>query len=284
MDITIIQAIILGIVQGLTEFLPVSSSAHLVLVPQLINVNYANPSQAVAFDTLLHLGTLLAVIAYFWKDIIHILTGFVSSILDIFRGKFRTGLREDPSKRLVWLLVIGTIPAALTGILLNKQFEALFNNYAAVGFFLLITGVLLWAAERVKTGHKEIKEVNFKNALSIGIFQAFAIAPGISRSGSTIAAGLFSGLERELAARYSFLLAIPAIAGAALVQVKDIGNGLEANTAALVAGFLAALIVGFLAIKLLLKLIKERTLMIFAYYCWIVGAATLIISYLYGLI
>ncbi|MEL7670712.1 undecaprenyl-diphosphatase UppP [Methanobacterium sp.] len=281
---TIIQAIILGIVQGLTEFLPVSSSAHLVLVPQLINVNYANPSQAVAFDTLLHLGTLLAVIAYFWKDIIHIITGFVSSILDIFRGKFRTGLREDPSKRLVWLLVIGTIPAALTGILLNKQFEALFNNYAAVGFFLLITGVLLWAAERVKTGHKEIKEVNFKNALSIGIFQAFAIAPGISRSGSTIAAGLFSGLERELAARYSFLLAIPAIAGAALVQVKDIGNGLEANTAALVAGFLAALIVGFLAIKLLLKLIKERTLMIFAYYCWIVGAATLIISYLYGLI
>jgi undecaprenyl-diphosphatase len=284
MDITIIQAIILGIVQGLTEFLPVSSSAHLVLVPQLINVNYANPSQAVAFDTLLHLGTLLAVIAYFWKDIIHIITGFVSSILDIFRGKFRTGLREDPSKRLVWLLVIGTIPAALTGILLNKQFEALFNNYAAVGFFLLITGVLLWAAERVKTGHKEIKEVNFKNALSIGIFQAFAIAPGISRSGSTISAGLFSGLERELAARYSFLLAIPAIAGAALVQVKDIGNGLEANTAALVAGFLAALIVGFLAIKLLLKLIKERTLMIFAYYCWIVGAATLIISYLYGLI
>ncbi|MEN6554332.1 MAG: undecaprenyl-diphosphatase UppP [Methanobacterium sp.] len=284
MDITIIQAIILGIVQGLTEFLPVSSSAHLVLVPPLINVNYANPSQAVAFDTLLHLGTLLAVIAYFWKDIIHIITGFVSSILDIFRGKFRTGLREDPSKRLVWLLVIGTIPAALTGILLNKQFEALFNNYAAVGFFLIITGVLLWAAERVKTGHKEIKEVSFKNALSIGIFQAFAIAPGISRSGSTIAAGLFSGLERELAARYSFLLAIPTIAGAALVQVKDIGTGLEANTAALVSGFLAALIVGFLAIKLLLKLIKERTLMIFAYYCWIVGAATLIISYLYGLI
>ncbi|MEN6290642.1 MAG: undecaprenyl-diphosphatase UppP [Methanobacterium sp.] len=281
---TIIQAIILGIVQGLTEFLPVSSSAHLVLVPPLINVNYANPSQAVAFDTLLHLGTLLAVIVYFWKDIIHIITGFVSSILDIFRGKFRTGLREDPSKRLVWLLVIGTIPAALTGILLNKQFEALFNNYAAVGFFLIITGVLLWAAERVKTGHKEIKEVSFKNALSIGIFQAFAIAPGISRSGSTIAAGLFSGLERELAARYSFLLAIPTIAGAALVQVKDIGTGLEANTAALVSGFLAALIVGFLAIKLLLKLIKERTLMIFAYYCWIVGAATLIISYLYGLI
>lgn len=285
MDITIIQAIILGIVQGLTEFLPVSSSAHLVLVPQLINVNYANPSQAVAFDTLLHLGTLLAVIAYFWKDIIHIIKGLISSILDIFRGKFITGLKEDPSKRLTWLLVIGTIPAAVAGVLLNDQFEALFNNYAAVGFFLLITGVLLWISERMKGGgDKKIKNMTFKNALVIGIFQAFAIAPGISRSGSTIAAGLLSGLERELAARYSFLLAIPVIAGAALVQVKDIGTGLEANTAALVAGFLAALIVGFLSIKLLLKLIKERSLMIFAYYCWIIGAATLIVSYMYGLI
>ena len=285
MDITIIQAIILGIVQGLTEFLPVSSSAHLVLVPPLINVNYASPAQAVAFDTLLHVGTLVAVIAYFWRDIIHIIIGFVSSILDIFRGKFRTGLREDPSKRLTWLLVIGTIPAALAGALLNKQFEALFNNYAAVGFFLLITGILLWIAERMKGGgDKKIKDVSFKNAFTIGIFQAIAIAPGISRSGSTIAAGLLSGMERELAARYSFLLAIPTIAGAAAVQFKDIGTGLEANTAALVAGFMAALIVGFLAIKLLLKLIKERSLMIFAYYCWIVGAATLIISYMYGLI
>ncbi len=281
----IIQAIILGIVQGLTEFLPVSSSAHLVLVPPLINVTYANPSQAVAFDTLLHLGTLAAVIAYFWKDIIHIIIGLVSSILDIFRGKFKIGLKEDSSKRLAWLLVIGTIPAGLAGVLFNKQFEALFNNYAAVGFFLLITGVLLVSAEKIKGGgDKKVKNITFKNALVIGVFQAFAIAPGISRSGATISAGLFSGLERELAARYSFLLAIPAIAGAALVQVKDIGAGFEANTTALIAGFLAAVIVGFLAIKLLLKIIRERTLMVFAYYCWIVGAAALIISYMYGII
>jgi undecaprenyl-diphosphatase len=281
----IIQAIILGIVQGLTEFLPVSSSAHLVLVPPIIGVTYSSPAQAVAFDTLLHLGTLAAVIAYFWRDIIHIVIGLVSSIQDIFRGNFKTGLKEDTSKKLAWLLVIGTIPAALAGILFNKQFEALFNNYAAVGFFLLITGVLLWAAERMKGGgDKKVKDITFKNALAIGIFQAFAIAPGISRSGATISAGLFSGLERELAARYSFLLAIPAIAGAALVQVKGIGAGFEANTAALIAGFLAAVVVGFLAIKLLLKIIRERTLMVFAYYCWIVGAATLIISYIYGLI
>lgn len=281
----IIQAIILGIVQGLTEFLPVSSSAHLVLVPPIIGVTYSNPSQAVAFDTLLHLGTLVAVIAYFWREIIIIIKSLISSILDIFRGKFKTGLKEDTYKKLAWLLVIGTIPAVLAGVLLNKEFEALFNNYAAVGFFLLITGVLLWIAEKLKGGgDKEVKNVTFKDALVVGIFQAIAIAPGISRSGSTIAAGLLLGLKRELAARYSFLLAIPVIAGAAAVQIKDIGAGFEANTAALIAGFLAAMIVGFLAIKLLLKIIKERTLMIFAYYCWIVGAATLIISYMYHLI
>ena len=280
----IIQAIILGIVQGLTEFLPVSSSAHLVLVPQLIGVTYASDAQAVAFDTLLHLGTLVAVIAYFWRDIISIIMGLVSSILDIFKGNFKTGLKEDSSKKLAWLLVIGTIPAALAGILFHKQFDALFSNVVAVGFFLIITGILLWTAERVKTGHKEVKDITLKNALVIGIFQAFAIAPGISRSGATISAGLFLGVERELAARYSFLLAIPAIAGAAAVQFKDIGVGLEANTAALVAGFLSAVIVGFLAIGLLLKIIRERTLRVFAYYCWIVGALTLIICYMYGLI
>lgn len=281
----IIQAIILGIVQGLTEFLPISSSAHLVLVPKLIGVTYSTPSAAVAFDTLLHLGTLVAVVGFFWRDILSLIKALVFSILDIFRGKFKTGLKEDSFKRLTWLLVVGTIPAGLAGILLQKQFEALFNSVVAVGFFLLITGILLWAAERVKTGHKEVKEVTFKNALVIGIFQALAIAPGISRSGATIAAGLFSGLERKLAARYSFLLSIPAILGAAAVQLKDIGAGFEANTVVLIAGFLAAAIFGYLAIAFLLRIItRKRSLMIFAYYCWIVGAATLILSYAYGLI
>lgn len=281
----IIQAIILGIVQGLTEFLPISSSAHLVLVPQLLGVHYSSPSAAVAFDTLLHLGTLVAVVGYFWKDILDIIKAFVSSILDLFRGKFRTGLREDSFKRLTWLLVVGTIPAGLAGVLFQKQFEALFNSVVAVGFFLLVTGFLLLAAERVKTGHKEVKDVSFKNALAIGIFQAFAIAPGISRSGATISAGLYSGLDRTLAARYSFLLSIPAILGAAAVQIKGISAGFEANTAVLIAGFLAAVIFGYLAIAFLLRIIvRKQSLMIFAYYCWIVGALTLILSYAFGII
>ena len=268
----IIQAIILGIVQGLTEFLPVSSSAHLVFMTDILGL-----PQNVAFDTLLHIGTLVAVVGYFWRDVIQIISSFISSLLDIFRGKFKEGLEETPFKKLSWLLIVGTIPAGLMGILLEKQFEALFNSAIYVGLFLIITGLLLWGAERVKPGEKDVKDISFKNALVIGIAQGIAIAPGISRSGATIAAGLFSGLNRELAARFSFLLSIPAILGAALVQVKDI-TSFDASAVVLLAGFLSAVVFGYLAIKLLLKIIKESTLMIFAYYCWIVGIIAIILS------
>ena len=268
----IIQAIILGIVQGLTEFLPVSSSAHLVFMTDLLGL-----PQNVAFDTILHLGTLVAVVGYFWKDVLLIISSFISSVLDIFRGKFKAGLEEKPFKKLSWLLVIGTIPAGIAGILFQKQFEALFSDVLYVGFFLIVTGLLLWGAERVKPGTKDVKDITFKNALVIGLFQAIAIAPGISRSGATISAGLFSGLNRELAARFSFLLSIPAILGATIVQMRHI-NSIDISTITLIASFLAAMIFGYLAIKLLLKIIKERTLMIFAYYCWIVGVAAIIIS------
>jgi undecaprenyl-diphosphatase len=268
----IVQAIILGIIQGLTEFLPVSSSAHLVFMTDVLHL-----PQNVAFDTVLHLGTLVAVVGYFWKDVVKIIRSFISSILDLFKGKFKQGLNDEPFKKLSWLIIIGTIPAGLAGILLKNEFEALFNNILYVGIFLIITGILLWASERVKPGHKDVKDMTLKNAIVIGIFQALSIAPGISRSGSTIAAGLYSGLNRELAARYSFLLSIPAILGAALVQVKDI-TSFDASTAVLIAGFLAALIFGYLAIKLLMKIIKERTLMIFAYYCWIVGIIAIILT------
>ena len=272
MDITIVQAIILGMVQGLTEFLPVSSSAHLVFITDILGLQ-----QNVAFDTLLHLGTLVAVVGYFWKDLVIIISSFFSSLLDIFRGRFKEGLEETPFKKLSWLLLVGTIPAGLMGILLKNEFEALFNSILYVGIFLIITGILLWGAERVKPGDKDVKDISFKNALVIGVAQGIAIAPGISRSGATIAAGLFSGLNRELAARFSFLLSIPAILGAALVQAKDI-TSFDVSTIVLIAGFVSAAIFGYLAIKLLLKIIKERSLMIFAYYCWIVGMAAIIIS------
>ncbi len=269
----IIQAIILGIVQGLTEFLPVSSSAHLVFMTDILNL-----PQNVAFDTVLHLGTLVAVVGYFWKDVVKIIISFISSILDLFRGKFKEGLKEEPFKKLSWLIIIGTIPAGLAGVLLEKQFEAFFNSIFYVGIFLIITGILLWAAERVKPGHKDVKDMTLKNAIVIGIFQAIAIAPGISRSGATISAGLFSGLNRELAARFSFLLSIPIILAAAVFQMKDITT-FDISTSVLLTGFLASLIFGYLAIKLLLKIIKERTLLIFVYYCWIVGIISIILSF-----
>jgi len=273
----IIQAIIMGMVQGLTEFLPVSSSAHLVIAPELLGTQ-----SSLAFDTLLHVGTLVAVIGYFWKDITSMIKSFVSSLLDIPRGKFKEGVADDPYKRLAWLVVVGTIPAGLMGVLLKSEFEDLFNSVTIVGFFLLVTGVILWGSEWIakrnidKKG-KDVKEVSFTNSLVIGVFQGLAIAPGISRSGSTIAAGLFSGLERKLAARYSFLLSIPAILGAALIQAKDIVS-FDANTEVLIAGFLSAAIFSYLAVKFMMGYIQKHSLNLFAIYCWILGALTIIIS------
>ena len=276
----IIQAIILGIVQGLTEFLPVSSSAHLVFVPEILKV----PSSLV-FDTILHVGSLVAVIIYFWKDIIHMLKSFFSSLMDIPRRQFREGIKEDKFKKLAWFVIIGTIPAGLAGILFKDFFEGLFNDVFIVGFFLIITGFLLWGSEMMSrriNNKTSLKEMSLKNSILIGIAQAFAIAPGISRSGATISAGLFLGIERELAARYSFLLSIPAILGAALVQVKDIST-IDVSTAVFVAGFLAAAVTGYIAIKIVLKLIQEKNLLIFAYYCWIIGPIAMILAYIYHL-
>lgn len=275
----ILQAIIIGFVQGLTEFLPVSSSAHLVFAPYLMGTE-----SSLAFDTLLHIGTVVAVIAYFWNDIIHMLQSFISTLADIPRRKFREGLQEDKYKKLAWMVIIGTIPAGLAGILFKDFFEGLFNNIPAVGVFLIITGILLYTSEMVSRKTKDkssLKEMTIKNSIIIGVAQALAIAPGISRSGATISTGLFLGLERELAARFSFLLSIPAILGAALVQIKDIHFLFDVSTGATIAGFIAAAISSYLAIKLMLKLISERDLLVFAYYCWIVGPLAIIIWYFF---
>ena len=275
----IIQALILGIVQGLTEFLPVSSSAHLVFVPYIIGT-----TSSLAYDTLLHIGTLIAVVAYFWNDIINMIKSFFSSLLDIPRGQFRKGLQEDQFKKLAWFVIIGSIPAGLAGILFKDSFEGLFSNIIAVGFFLIITGFLLWGSEMMSrkiSDKTSLKEMSLKNSILVGIAQAFAIAPGISRSGATISAGLFLGIERELAARYSFLLSIPAILGAALVQAKDITSIMDISSTAAIAGFIAAIISGYLAVRFMLKLIKEKNLLPFAYYCWIIGPLAIILALVY---
>jgi undecaprenyl-diphosphatase len=281
----IFQAIILGIVQGLAEFLPIASAGQVIIVTHILNVTFPNQSGAIAFNTLLHLGTLTAVVGFFWRDLIKIIKAFVNSLLNLVQGTFMDGLKEDVHKRLAWLLIVGTIPVAIVGILFTKQFEALFNNVVAVGVFLIINGLILVLSEHFATrGDKRVMGLTFKNSLIIGVFESLALFPGISRSGSSISAGLLFGLERQCAARYAFLLAIPAIAGAVIVEYKNIGALTETNTASIIAAYLAVVIFGYLSIGLLIRLIKSTSLRVFAYYCWIVGALTLILSYSYGLI
>ena len=281
----IFQAIILGIVQGLAEFLPIASAGQVIIVTHILNVTFPNQSGAIAFNTVLHLGTLTAVVGFFWRDLIKIIKAFVNSLLNLVQGTFMDGLKEDVHKRLAWLLIVGTIPVAIVGILFTKQFEALFNNVVAVGVFLIINGLILVLSEHFATrGDKRVMGLTFKNSLIIGVFESLALFPGISRSGSSISAGLLFGLERQCAARYAFLLAIPAIAGAVIVEYKNIGALTETNTASIIAAYLAVVIFGYLSIGLLIRLIKSTSLRVFAYYCWIVGALTLILSYSYGLI
>lgn len=265
----------------MAEFLPIASAGQVILVTHILHVTFPNPSGAIAFNTVLHFGTLTAVVGFFYKDIIKIIKAFVSSVFDLSRGTFRISLKEDVYKRLAWLLIVGTIPVVIVGVLFTKTFESLFNNVVAVGIFLMINGFILFTSEYfAKRGDKKIKGISFKNALAIGVFESLALFPGISRSSSSISAGLLSGLDRVCAARFAFLLAVPAIAGAVAVEFKNIGALSETNTASIIA----VVIFGYLSLGLLIRIIKSTSLRVFAYYCWILGGLTLILSYYYGLI
>ncbi|MGI6564024.1 undecaprenyl-diphosphate phosphatase [Methanosphaera sp.] len=270
----IISAIILGAVQGISEFLPISSSGHLVIVPHLLGVE-----TGLAFDVILHVGTLVAIFTFFWKDIINIIKGFIVSIINLTEGfdKFKDGLRRVPEERFAWLILIATIPTGIIGLLFNNVVETIFRGTVFVGLFLIITGIILYYSERHSSGNITEKDMSFKQAITIGICQGIAVLPGISRSGATIASGLCLGLNREYAARYSFLLSVPAVVGAAVFKVKDLAI-IDATTTVLVAGFLSSVIFGYLSIKLLMKMIEGWSLDIFAYYCWIVGILTFVLS------
>jgi undecaprenyl-diphosphatase len=270
------QAIVLGLVQGLTEFLPVSSSAHLVLVPWWLGWQAA-PS--LVFDTTLHLGTLVAVLAVLYGDVWRIVTAWLGSL---------TGRSARTAEaRLGWWLILGTIPAVILGVALQSFFERLFDSPPRVAGLLLVTGLILALAERFSrpTG-KLLAQLGWRDAVLVGLAQAVAIAPGISRSGATIAAGLARGLHRAEAARFSFLLSIPIIFGAGLQQLAKtvLGRAHPASSAALASepallllvGFVVAALVGYLAIRFLLSYVQRRSLYPFAIYCWVVGIASLI--------
>jgi undecaprenyl-diphosphatase len=265
----IIQAIVLGLLQGATEFIPVSSSGHLVLVPWLLGWE----SPGLVFDTVVHWGTLVAVLAYFWRDWVAVIGAWV-------RGLVRWDWR-DPLARLMWLLILGSVPAAVLGFLLEDFFESLFGKPVWVAFFLLVTAALLALSEFMTARSRDTGDLNWLDALLIGLAQASAIAPGISRSGATMAAGLFRGLDRPAAARFSFLLATPIIFGAGLLQLTDLVGAADAaaQIPTLAAGFLAAAMAGYVCIWALLRYLQRGRLYPFAIYCAVAGTFFLIMAW-----
>lgn len=252
-----LQAIVLGIVQGLTEFLPVSSSGHLVVVPALFG--WEDPS--LTFDLVLHLGTLVAVVAVFRRD-----------LAELARGVIGRGPDPATARRLALLLAIGTVPAALAGVLLGDFFEERFEEALWTCAQLVVTGLVLVGAEAVERRWRErgdARPVTPANAAMVGVAQAASILPGISRSGSTIATGLVFGIPRSVAARFSFLLSIPIIAGAILTRVPDVASGEFELTSAVIAGFVASLVSGWLAIEVFLRYIRTHSLRPFAIYLFV---------------
>jgi len=257
---SILIAVVLGIVQGLGEFLPISSSGHLVLLQKVFGIS----EQTLFFDTMLHVGTLFAVVVVLWPNIMAIL--------------------RKPIQPLTGFLIIATIPAVFAALVFGDHIEHIFNSGKFLGVSFLITAVLLCIAEvlsrRINNagGYKKAEEMNWLDALIIGIFQAIAIPPGISRSGATISGALLRRLDRDFAARFSFLLSIPAILGALVLNLKDLAkNGTAAGSISMgvIAGTLTAAIVGFFAVKLMLKIVKEKSLFGFAVYTAVLGGLIL---------
>jgi undecaprenyl-diphosphatase len=267
----IIQSIILGIIQGATEFIPVSSSGHLVLVPWALGW----PSPGLFFDTMLHWGTLAAVITYFWREWLAVIRAFFSSLFG--RGSWSSapgGRLAHPDSRLAWGIILGTIPAVVLGFLFEDFFESLFGTPLAVGVFLLVTAVILTLSEKLGRRVRSLAQLNMPDALLVGLAQAASIAPGISRSGATIAAGLARGYQREDAARFSFMLSAPIIFGAGVLQLFDVVRGAEVVTssaASVIAGTVAAGVTGYLVIRFLLNYLRRGSLYVFAVYCAIEG-------------
>ena len=272
------EAILLGIIQGLTEFLPVSSSGHLVLFQHLFGLKEAE----LFFDVCVHLGTLLAVIVVFRQEIKNIILALIRfSSSSASKKTVLQKIESDPDLKMAFLIVIGSIPTAVLGFLFRGIADRLFASAFIAGLMLMFTGLLLWITRRAATPvEKPVADrLTPKNALIIGVVQGLAIIPGISRSGSTISIGLLLGIDRETAARYSFLLSIPAIIGAGVLSLKE---GLSQTNLAIQISLLGALIaalVGYVALKSLLHIVKKGHLHLFAPYCWLVGILAIFFSW-----
>lgn len=252
---TILQAVIYGIVQGIGEFLPISSSAHLIVAPWLLG--WKDPG--LAFDVALHLGTLVAVVVFFWRDWWTLAKAGVKG----------TGTIEG---RLFWYLIIATIPGALIGKIFEEKAETAFRNPALIGTMLIVMGIFIYFVDRIGTKRFNLRQVGFFRSFLIGISQAVAIIPGVSRSGITMSTGVLLGLNRESSARFSFLLSTPIILGAGLLKVKDLMHT-QVQTVPFLVGILTSAVVGLISIKFLLEYLKNKGFGIFVVYRLIFGAA-----------
>ena len=269
---TTFQALVMGIVQGLTEFLPVSSSGHLVIVPHLLG--WTDPFiTSLAFSVMLHLGTLVALLVYFRSDWLAIVPAGFAAVRE-------RSLAGDPNRKLAWLLVVATIPAVIAGPILNDRLEATVRTAEDVAIALVIGAAILWLADQVGRKVDGIERITFPLALVIGLAQSLALVPGISRAGMTISAGLFAGLTREAAARFGFLMATPIIAGAGIFEARRLISG-EAGVAVqagpLVVGMVAALVAGLAAIYVMLRYVRTRSYGIFVVERLAIAAVVLVV-------
>ncbi len=265
------EAVMLGFVQGLTEFLPVSSSGHLVIIQSFIK-DFRQPG--VLFDAMLHLGTLMAVVFFLRKEIFDIIMSLMPT--GWFREK-RSVSGTKSGRRIALYVVIATICTGVIGLLFEDRIHQLFTSPRTVSVMLLITGGLLFMTDRFK-GEGSGRDINLKDSLVIGVVQGMSLIPGISRSGSTIAFGIFRGLDGASAARFSFLLSIPAVLAALIFELRYVESVPLSDIRIYFAGTIAAAITGFLTLGLLLFMIRKRKLRVFAYYCWILGISTLLIK------
>jgi undecaprenyl-diphosphatase len=270
MEISLFQAVVLGVVQGLTEFLPISSSGHLIVVPRLLGW----PDQSLTFDVALHLGTALALLGYFWRE-------WVTLAHALFAGLTSPEARKDPHWSLAWMLALGSVPAGLVGVLFEDLVERELRQPVLVAVLMIAFGVVLYLADRLSSQNRSMRDVGFRDAIVVGCAQALALVPGVSRSGVTLTAGLLLGLERAAAARFSFLLSAPIVFAAGLyklrVLVRDPPTGSELLP--FVVGILTAAIVGALAIKFLLRYLQHHSTAIFLWYRVVVGLGILALTF-----
>ena len=273
---TYLTAFLLGLVQGVAEFLPISSSGHLAIAQNLLHIEGAG-SVPEFFDVLLHLGTLIAVFAAYWKDICEMVVEFFRGIGDLAHRS--TPSPVPPARRLILLIIVGTLP--LFAVLpIRKAVQGLGDNMVFVGAALIVTGFLLFLCDRVRKGHKTERSATWLDALLVGVGQAVATLPGVSRSGMTITAGCFVGYERRFAVRFSFLLSIPAVLGANILSIGDaVKAGINgAELPMYLVGVVTAAVTGYLCIRLLKYVADKGRFGAFAYYCWAVGILTLVLQ------